>query len=125
MSDNIITFENAEISALRIREARNGKTYATGVVLVRNQNGGFESSHPFLTFSHADVLVGFSKQDSNPDATGSDLAFAEGEDAETRERIPAKQAKRPSGSVSGWFTTKPDTKGVWRTTFNIETLNIK
>ena len=124
MSHNIVKFDHAELSALRIREARNGKEYATGVILVRNDEGAFESSHPFRTFDHADVLKTLSKDNANPDATGGDLTF-DGEDAETRERIPAKQAKRPQGSVTGWFSTKPDTKGVWRTTFVIDTLNVK
>lgn len=124
MSHNIITFANAEISALRIREARNGNEYATGVLLVRTDDGAFESSHPFRSFEFADVLKTLSKQDANPDATGGDLAF-DGEDAETRERKPAKQAKRPQGTVSGWFSTKPDTKGVWRTTFVLDSLNVK
>lgn len=124
MSHNVITFESAEIAALEIRTARNGNEYATGVLIVRNNEGAFESSHPFRTFDHADVLKTLSKQNANPEATGGDLAF-DGEDAETRNRKPAKAGKRLSGSVTGWFQTKPDTKNVWRTTFVFETLNLK
>jgi hypothetical protein len=47
-----VSFADAELAGLAIKTAKNGNKYvASGVLILRNENGGFQSSLPFICFS--------------------------------------------------------------------------
>ena len=126
MSTNPYSIHGAELVSLKIAVAKNGNAYASGILNVRDVNGKFEASHRFLSFDAVDSfraleLQYFSKQSAQPDTSGGDLAFADGEpdSTETRERPVAVATARPQVDVSGWFkTSKMGT--AWVTSYMVE-----
>ena len=126
MSANPYSIHGAELVALKIGVAKNGNAYASGILNVRDANGKFEASHKFLSFDAVDTfraleLQYFSKQSAQPDTSGGDLAFADGEpeSTETRERTVAKATVRPQVDVSGWFKTSK-MGNAWVTSYMVE-----
>lgn len=126
---NHVEFSGAEIAHCAIRIAKSGNEYASGIIILRNEAGKFESSHQFRSFDAVDVLRGielqyFAKEAPQADTSGGDLAFEVAEDTETRERKVAKATSRPQVKVSGWFKTSKSTKGTWDTVFMVDTVTI-
>jgi len=126
MSANPYSIHGAELVSLKIGVAKNGNAYASGILNVRDANGKFEASHKFLSFDAVESfraleLQYFSKQSAQPDTSGGDLAFADGEpeSTETRERSVAKATARPQVDVSGWFKTSKMGKD-WVTSYMVE-----
>jgi hypothetical protein len=126
MSANPYSIHGAELVSLKIAVAKNGNAYASGILNVRDANGKFEASHKFLSFDAVESfraleLQYFSKQSAQPDTSGGDLAFADGEpeSTETRERSVAKATARPQVDVSGWFKTSKMGKD-WVTSYMVE-----
>jgi hypothetical protein len=126
MSANPYSIHGAELVSLKIAVAKNGNPYASGILNVRDANGKFEASHKFLSFDAVESfraleLQYFSKQSAQPDTSGGDLAFADGEpeSTETRERSVAKATARPQVDVSGWFKTSKMGKD-WVTSYMVE-----
>ena len=106
MSKHTVSFIDAELAGLAIRTAKNGKPYATGVLLLRNENGGFESSLPFICFSNAiGALRMLEQQEHSAELTGE-----------------SGKPERPSASVSGWFKTTKRGEA-WSTTFRLESVD--
>lgn len=106
MSKNTISIADAELAGLAIRTAKNGNNYATGVLILRNENGGFESSLPFICFSKAvGALRILEQQEHSAELTGE-----------------SGKPERPIASVSGWFKT--DKRGdAWSTVFRLESVD--
>lgn len=121
--NNVISFDGAELASLEIRTAKNGNAYATGILILRDENGKYEASLPFLSFAAADSLASITRSETNPDASGGDLHF-DGEDASTRERTAAKAASRPKANVQGWLRTSKNKQDKWSTVFMLEALSI-
>ena len=126
MSANPYSIHGAELVSLKISVAKNGNAYASGILNVRDVNGKFEASHKFLSFDAVDAfraleVLYFSKQSAQPDTSGGDLAFADGEpeSTETRERSVAKATYRPQVDVSGWFKTSK-MGNAWVTSYMVE-----
>jgi hypothetical protein len=126
MSANPYSIHGAELVSLKIGVAKNGNAYASGILNVRDANGKFEASHKFLSFDAVESfraleLQYFSKQSAQPDTSGGDLTFADGEpeSTETRERSVAKATARPQVDVSGWFKTSKMGKD-WVTSYMVE-----
>ena len=126
MSANPYSIHGAELVSLKIAVAKNGNAYASGILNVRDANGKFEASHKFLSFDAVDSfraleLQYFSKQSAQPDTSGGDLAFEDGEpdSTETRERPVARATVRPQVDVSGWFKTSK-MKDAWVTSYMVE-----
>jgi len=126
MSATPYSIHGAELVSLKIGVAKNGNAYASGILNVRDVNGKFESSHKFLSFDAVDAfraleLQYFSKQSAQPDTSGGDLAFADGEpeSTETRNRSVAKATARPQVDVSGWFKTSK-MGNAWVTSYMVE-----
>lgn len=90
MSKNSVQFKAAEIASLKVKVAKSGNAYLTGVIILRDENGKFEGSLPFLSFDAVDKA-----REAFPVILGED------EDA-------AKQASRPRANVSGWFKSRKD-----------------
>jgi hypothetical protein len=112
--------------ALKIGVAKNGNPYASGIINVRDAGGKFQASHKFLSFNAVETfrsleLQYFSKQSAQPDTSGGDLAFEDGEpdSTETRERPVASATVRPQVDVSGWFKTSK-MKDTWVTSYMVE-----
>lgn len=106
MSKHTVSFVDAELAGLSIRTAKNGKPYASGVLLLRNENGGFESSLPFICFSNAvGALRILEQREHSAELTGE-----------------SGKPERPIASVSGWFKT--DKRGeAWSTVFRLESVD--
>jgi hypothetical protein len=122
MSHNI-QFEGAELASVSIRTAKNGNTYASGILILRDIDGKFQASLPFRSFDAADQLASLSRTETNTDLTGGDLHF-DGEDADSRERVAAKQQARPRANVSGWLRTTKGSDGKWSTIYMLSSLSI-
>ena len=126
MSANPYSIHGAELVSLKIGVAKNGNAYASGILNVRDENGKFEASHKFLSFDAVDAfhvlyLQYFHEQSAQPDTSGGDLAFADGEpeSTETRNRTVAKATIRPKVDVSGWFKTSK-MGNAWVTSYMVE-----
>lgn len=106
MSKNTISFADAELAGLAIRTAKNGNAYATGVMILRNSEGRYESSLPFICFSKAvGALRILEQQEHSAELTGE-----------------SGKPERPVASVSGWFKT--DKRGdAWSTVFRLEAVD--
>ena len=106
MSKNSVSFVGAELAGLSIRTAKNGNKYASGVLILRNENGGFEASLPFLCFSNAIGALGIlEQQEHSAELTGE-----------------SGKPERPVASVSGWFKTNK--RGdAWSTIFRLESVD--
>lgn len=104
MSKNSVSFADAELTSLAFGTAKNGNPYAKGVLILRNENGGYESSHPFICFSKAvGALRALEQQEHSAELTGE-----------------SGKPIRPVVSVSGWFRTD---KKNWKTSFRLESLD--
>jgi hypothetical protein len=121
-----ITFEGAELGSLSIRTAKSGNAYASGILILRNEQGKFEASLPFRSFDAVASLQPLEKAHFNPEllesTTGGDLHY-EGENADTRERQAAKAASRPRVNVTGWLRTSKNSAGKWDTAFIVTSLH--
>jgi hypothetical protein len=109
MSKNSVSFVGAELAGLSIRTAKNGNKYASGVLILRNENGGFEASLPFLCFSNAVGALGIlEQQEHSAELTGE-----------------SGKPVRPIATVSGWFNTGKDKSGAFRksATFRLESVD--
>jgi hypothetical protein len=122
-----ITFEGAELASVSIRKAKNGNTYASGLIHLRDEKGKFEASLPFRSFDAVAELKPIEAQYFAPElleaASGGDMHF-DGEDAETRERTVAKATGRPRANISGWLRTSKGANGKWETVFMINNLSL-
>jgi len=109
MSKHTISFADAELAGLAIKTAKNGNQYASGVLILRNENGGFEASLPFLCFSNAvGALAILEQQEHSAELTGE-----------------SGKPVRPIATVSGWFNTGKDKAGAFRksATFRLESVD--
>jgi len=127
MSKNQYDLEG-EIVALNIDSSKKGKAYANGIVVLRNEEGKFESSHAFCSFDAVAELTVlhlqyFSKSAPKPETSGGDLAFDDSvaESKETRERTVAKPI-RPVVILTGKFKSS-EYKGNWKNTFMVDAVN--
>ena len=130
MSSNTYSIQGAELVALKIGVAKNGNGYASGIINVRDASGKLEASHKFMSFNAVDAfrsleLQYFSKEAAQPETSGGDLAFADGdpESTETRDRTVAKATARPKVDVTGWFKTSKMGKE-WVTSYMVEDVYI-
>jgi hypothetical protein len=104
-----VSFSAAELAGLEVKTAKTGKDYAKGVIILRNDEGKFQASLPFLCFTAAvGHLRSLEQQEHSMELVG-------GETPETTEQ-------RPRANVSGWFRTSKTDKG-WTTSFMIESVN--
>jgi len=130
MSNHEYVFEG-ELAALQIRTAKKtGTKYASGILILRDENGKFESSHKFRSFNAVDVLQVlelqyFAKAAPSADTSGGDLHFADGEaeSTETRERTVAEATARPQVKVAGKFRTNKFGAN-WETVIMVESVSI-
>lgn len=120
---NLISFEEVELASLEIRKAKNGNPYATGIIILRDEQGKYEASLPLRSFNAADSFAALVRTESNPETSGGDLHYEDDSDAETRERVPSK-ATRPKATVSGWLRSTKDKSGKWSTCLMVESLSI-
>lgn len=112
-----VTFESAELAGLEVKTAKTGKDYAKGVIILRNDEGKFQASLPFLCFT-ASVghLRALEQQEHSIELVGGvSVTQADGTKSEPHEQ-------RPVANVSGWFRTSKTDKG-WTTSFMIESVN--
>ena len=120
---------DGEIVSLTIDISKKNKIeYANGIVVLRDENGKFESSHAFCSFDAVAELKSihlqyFSKSSPQPETSGGNLAFDESveESKITRNRTIAKPV-RPVVILTGKFKSKEYKKN-WKTTFMVDTVN--
>lgn len=131
MSQHEKSYDGVELAHVETRTAKSGNTYASGILILRDENGKFEASLKFRSFNAVDALRAlelqyFAKDTAQPDTSGSDLHFVddEAESTETRDRTVAKATARPQVNVSGWFRTTKSSKGTWDTAFMVESVSI-
>lgn len=131
MSQHEQTFTRAELAHVETRTAKSGNTYASGILILRDESGKFEASLKFRSFNAVDALHGlelqyFGKQAAQSETHGGDLAFDESaaESTETRDRTVAKATARPQVDVTGWFRTTKGSNGQWDTAFMVESVSI-
>ena len=131
MSQHDISFNSAELAHVETRTAKSGNTYASGILILRDESGKFEASLKFRSFNAVDTLRAlelqyFAKEAAHPDNSGGDLHFvdSEAESTETRDRTVAKATARPQVDVSGWFRTTKSSNGKWDTAFMVESVSI-
>ena len=107
MSKNIVSFIDAELAGLAIKTAKNGNSYATGVMIIRNEEGRYEASLPFICFSTAvGALRALAVVEQSADLVGE-----------------SGKPERPVASVSGWFKT--DKRGDnWSTIYRLESVDV-
>jgi hypothetical protein len=107
MSKNIVSFADAELAGLAIKTAKNGNSYATGVMIIRNEEGRYEASLPFICFSAAvGALRALAVVEQSADLVGE-----------------SGKPERPVASVSGWFKT--DKRGDnWSTIYRLESVDV-
>ena len=84
MSQNAIQFKG-ELASLKVKVAKSGNAYLTGIIILRDENGKFESSLPFRSFDAVDEA-----REAFPVILGDDEAAA-------------AQAPRPRANITGWF----------------------
>lgn len=112
-----VSFVAAELSGLEIKTAKNGKDYARGVIILRNSEGRFQASLPFLCFTAAVAsLRALEQQEHSMELVGG-VSVTESDGTKSEAREP-----RPIASVSGWFRTSKTDKG-WTTSFMVESVN--
>jgi hypothetical protein len=131
MSQHDISFNSAELAHVETRTAKSGNTYASGILILRDESGKFEASLKFRSFNAVDALRAlelqyFAKEAAQPDNSGGDLHFVEreAESTETRDRTVAKATARPQVNVAGWFRTTKSSNGNWDTAFMVESVSI-
>jgi hypothetical protein len=112
-----VSFSAAELSGLEIKTAKNGKDYAKGVIVLKNDEGRFQASLPFLCFTAAVAnLRALEQQEHSAELVGGvSVTESDGTKSEAKEQ-------RPVASVSGWFRTSKTDKG-WTTSFMVESVN--
>lgn len=112
-----VSFSAAELSGLEIKTAKNGKDYARGVIVLRNDEGRFQASLPFLCFTAAVAnLRSLEQQEHSAELVGGvSVTESDGTKSEAKEQ-------RPVANVSGWFRTSKTDKG-WTTSFMVESVN--
>ena len=127
MSKNQYDLEG-ELVALNVEISKKGKEYANGIIVLKDEAGRFESSHPFYSFDAvAELRVlklqYFSKSAPQPETSGGDLAFDDSvaESKETRDRTVAKPI-RPVVILTGKFKSS-EYKGNWKNTFMVDAVN--
>jgi len=104
MSSHLVSFANAELAGLEIKTAKTGKDFAKGVVILRNSEGKFEASLPFLCFSDAIAsLKALEQQEHSAELVGEPTN---------------PEPKRPVATVSGWFRTSKNGE-TWQTSFMV------
>jgi len=96
-----VTFQNAELASLKVKTAKNGNHYANGIMILRNEEGKFQASMPFITFTAVEPLAKL---------------------LEATPRVAGAEDKRPMATVSGWFRTSQTPDKVWLTNFNINSV---
>lgn len=126
---NLINFYHAELAHVETRPTKKGNSYAKGILILRNEKGGFEASLPFRSFDAVDAfhtleLQYFAKESAQPATSGGDLAFddSEAESTETRERTVAKATGRPEVHVSGMFRSNKLPDGKWELIFMVDSV---
>jgi len=87
MSQNAIQFKG-ELASLKVKVAKSGNAYLTGIIILRDENGKFESSLPFRSFDAVDAA-----REAFPVILGEDEAAA-------------KAAPKPRANVTGWFQSR-------------------
>ena len=103
MSKHTVSFADAELAGLAIKTAKNGNKYASGILILRNEERGFESSLPFICFSNAvGALAILEQQEHSAELTGE-----------------SGKPERPVASVSGWFKTSK-MGNAWVTSYMVE-----
>lgn len=99
-----ISFADAELVGLAERTTKKGNKYMSGIILLRNDNGAYQSSHPFTCFGKAmGALRMLEQQEHSAELTGE-----------------SGKPKRPVVNVSGWFWTN---KSNWKTTFQLQSVD--
>lgn len=131
VSQHEISYKDAELAHVETRTAKSGNTYASGIIILRDKDGKFEASLKFRSFNAVDALRAlelqyFAKEASQPETSGGDLHFVQGEaeSTETRDRTVAKATARPQINVAGWFRTTKSSNGKWDTAFMVESVSI-
>lgn len=126
---NLIHFDRAELAHLETRPTKKGNAFAKGILILRNEKGGFEASLPFRSFDAVDALHSlelqyFAKESAQPDTSAGDIAFDDSgaESTETRERTVAKATARPTVSVSGMFRSNKLPDGKWELIFMVDSV---
>jgi len=115
---NEVTFAAAELKGLEIKTAKNGKSFAKGVLYLTNENGGYQASFPMFCFSAAvATLSALEQQEHSADLVGG-VSVTESDGTKSEPNEP----RRPIANVSGWFRSK-QVDGVWRTSFMLESVN--
>lgn len=127
MSQHDISFNSAELAHVELRTAKSGNEYASGILILRDENGKYEASLRFRSFNAVDSLrvlekQYFAKEAAQPETSGGDLHYEAGESTETRERTVAKATARPRVNVSGWFKTSKMGEN-WDTAFMLESVS--
>ena len=87
MSANSVQFKG-ELASLKVKVAKSGNAYLTGIIILRDENGKFESSLPFRSFDAVDEA-----REAFPVILGEDEAAA-------------AQAPRPRANITGWFKSR-------------------
>jgi len=106
MSKNPVSFADAELASLVIGTAKNGKSYARGIMILRNESGAYEASFPFICFSKAvGTLRVLEQQEHSAELTGE-----------------SGEPERPIASVSGWFKTSKNGEA-WNTVYRLESVD--
>jgi hypothetical protein len=112
-----VSFSSAELAGLEIKTAKTGKDYAKGVIILRNDEGKFQASLPFLCFTAAvGHLRSLEQQEHSAELVGG-VSVTESDGTRSEAKEP-----RPSANVSGWFRTSKTDKG-WTTSFMVESVN--
>ncbi len=104
MSKHTISFADAELASLAEGTAKNGNKYMSGIIILRNERGTYESSHPFICFGKAvGALRALEQREHSAELTGE-----------------SGKPERPVVNVSGWFWTN---KSNWKTTFQLQSVD--
>jgi hypothetical protein len=99
-----VTFANAELSKVQIKQSVKGTAYATGAIVLRNSEGTFQASLPFLCFSDAIAsLKALEQQEHSAELVGEPTN---------------PEPKKPIATVSGWFRTRKNGE-TWQTSFMV------
>jgi|APCry1669188910_1035180.scaffolds.fasta_scaffold99674_1 hypothetical protein len=104
MSTNSVKFKG-ELASLKVKVAKSGNAYLTGVVILRDENGKFESSLPFISFDAVDEA-----REAFPVILGEDEAAA-------------AQAPRPRANITGWFKSNK-VGDEWKQSFQVSEITL-
>ena len=99
-----VTFAHAELSKVQVKQTVKGTAYATGAIVLRNSEGTFQASLPFLCFSEAVTsLKALEQQEHSAELVGEPTN---------------PEPKKPIATVSGWFRTRKNGE-TWQTSFMV------